>query len=182
MRGFFSRNKSVFIIGFITLLVFLAIIVVSEIRRQSGKYVQPKLVPIDQSQTVPPVSSPENEGQESAPSENFFDINVYETTQSSETVANAEMDEKYGVLQIAWDENGFTPKNAKAVLGQKVKWVNTATQNIFIEQTGVFFSDFSKPHIVPAGGEFEYRLNKEGIWNYQEQNSKITGSIFIIKP
>jgi len=185
MKAFISRNKSVFVIGFITLLVFLAIIVLSERRQGSGSYIQPKLVPIDQgidTGNTSPFKTTKLQ-QESTPSEDFFNTSApAEAVQSTQSIADAKVDQTYGTLKVEWTSNGFSPKNAKAILGQKVLWKNLTDKNIFIMQKTLFFNNFASPQVVPSNGEFEFRLYKEGIWSYEEKGSKITGSIFIIKP
>lgn len=181
IKNFIERNKSIFAIGFVTFVIFMAIIVISEVRRLKGAGENPILIKVEE--------STESAGSEGITTfEEVYlvgeaeDVPVESSGSSPEDEMYKELDRKYKTMRIEYNTNGFVPTNAKAILGQKVKWVNNTNWEMKIRQKAAFFKEFETPVVIPAGGEYTFRLTKEGMWSYEEVVSKSFGSIIILKP
>jgi hypothetical protein len=180
IKDFIARNRSVFFIGFLTALIFLAIITISEIRRiENGNY-GPKLVEVDK--MVEEELVKESTLEEGAVEGDFENLALESTGSVTTDGTYDEIDQKYGVMRVEYTFNGFIPKNSKAVLGQKVRWVNKSNADVYIKQKTDFFKEFKTPMLLPANGVLEFRLYKNGVWSYEDQEKKLFGSIIILKP
>jgi hypothetical protein len=170
IRDFIERNKAVFVIGFLTLTIFLSIIIISEVRRVRKGNDSPKLVRVEDTTAVTETTETnlENETTDSA-------LNILDITYS-------DVDKNYGTLLIEYTNRGFVPNNAKAVLGQKIKWVNKTDKGIYIVQKTLFFDEFKTPQFLPANGILEFRLYKDGEWGYEILETGFSGNIAILKP
>lgn len=93
-----------------------------------------------------------------------------------------EIDLKYGTVVIEYTNEGFTPTNAKALMNQKVKWLNKSENDIYIAQQTQVYQQFEKPVLIPANGFTEFRMYKDGLWKYVEKTSDLSGTINVIKP
>lgn len=181
LKNFIERNKSVFVIGFFTFVIFMAVIIISQVRRLQGINQGPTLIRVEES-----TQSAENSGV--TPFEEAYLVGG--TEESAEDVSGsepeiniyAEQDRKYGTMRVEYNTNGFVPKNAKAILNQKVKFVNATNWEMKIVQKTSFFNEFKSPVVIPAGGFFEFRLTRDGVWTYEEEATKSFGSIIILKP
>jgi hypothetical protein len=170
INDFFERNKSVFIIGFITFIIFLSIIVISEIRRIGNDSFGPVLIRLEGN-----IESETAESSVAVKADATIDDFVFESSGTPYSLLPEEeylqTDQKFGTMRVEYTDNGFVPVNAKAVLNQKVKWINNTGQNIHIKQKTAFFREFEDPILIPANGVFEFRLYQEGIWTYDEQTT-----------
>lgn len=182
IKDFFERNKSVFIIGLVTLVIFLSIIVVSEIRRIRGSSFGPEMIRVEGNFDTDVKESTETSGIDI---DDESDIEGAVTESSYSLLPDEkylQTDQQFGIMKIEYTNNGFSPLNAKAVLNQKVRWINKTDQSVYIKQTASFFKEFKEPMLLPANGILEFRMYREGIWSYEEQTTKRFGSIIILKP
>lgn len=196
IKNFISRNKSVFGLGLLTFLVFITIITISEIRRIQGNTIKPNLKKLEETEYI---SETENTGglqtdkedsnesaYDSSAEEIIVDEAFWENPESTQSIlaylSENEIDKKYGIMRIDYTDNGFSPKNSKAVIGQKVRWINNTNEDIYIKQKTLLFKEFKEPVLLPANGMYEFRLNRSGMWSYEETTNKRFGSIIIIKP
>jgi len=171
IRDFIERNKSVFVIGLLTLTIFLSIIVISEVRRIRKDVDSPKLIRVEKDTEITEATSSE-EGSGSRIPSNLDTMNTL----------YSEVSKKYGVLLIRYTNKGFVPQNAKAILGQKINWVNDTDSNVYISQNTSFFDEFNTPIVLPAKGTLEFILYKDGKWEYQNTEKGFSGNITILKP
>jgi hypothetical protein len=172
IKDFIARNKSVFVIGLLTLIIFMSIIIISEVRRVRKGNDSPKLIRVEDELETPNTSSSENDLNNQT---NATNINILGS-------APPEGDEKYGTFRIEHTGRGFVPAYAKAVLGQKIRWVNKTGTNVYIAQETSFFEEFKTPQLLPANGALEFRLYKDGEWGYRNLKTGQSGNIIILKP
>ena len=171
IRDFIERNKSVFVIGILTLTIFLSIIIISEVRRVRKDVDSPKLVRVENDIEIPEATTSAG----SLGNGTISNLDAMSTLYS-------EVSKKYGILLIRYTNKGFIPENAKAVLGQKINWVNDTDSNVFISQITPFFDEFNTPIVLPAKGTLEFILYKDGRWDYQNTEAGFSGNITIFKP
>jgi protein-disulfide isomerase len=113
-----------------------------------------------------------------------------ETTQSTATEITSVkksddsriIDNKYGVIEIDYIEQGFVPNNVKAVQGQLVRWTNKTKSPIKMQQIISLYDELSTPLTIDAGATFELRLTKDKLWTYKEMNHAHYASIFTVAP
>ena len=180
IKNFIMRNKPIFYIGFFTLILFIVIILVSEVRRINSKNLEPRLVEVEE-------STESSTAKTMIDSTNYMDSTFFtkETTPSYTILPEseyAEMDIKYGTVVIEYTDEGFTPSNAKTLVNQKVKWLNKSEHEIFITQKTKVYQQFEKPILIPSEGSAEFRMYKDGLWKYEEEDSNFSGTINVIKP
>jgi hypothetical protein len=171
IKNLIERNKSVFVIGLLTLTIFMSIIIISEVRRVRRGNDSPKLIRIENEVETSDTTSAEGNSKE----ENNSNLSVLDSVYS-------EVDKGYGILLIEYTSKGFVPNYAKAILGQKVKWVNKTGISVYIAQNTPFFDEFKTPLLLPANGALEFRLYKDGKWKYQNPEAGFSGDIEILKP
>ncbi len=170
IRDFIARNKSVFVIGLLTLLIFLSIIIISEVRRVRKGNDSPKLIRVEDTTAVTETTENDLENETTSPT-----LNVLDATYS-------DVDKNYGTLLVEYTDRGFVPNNAKAILGQKVEWINKTDKSVYIAQKTLFFDEFKTPLFLPASGILQFRLYKNGEWGYEIPETGVSGSITILKP
>jgi hypothetical protein len=171
IRDFIERNKSVFVIGLLTFTIFLSIIIISEVRRVRKDVDSPKLIRVENEIEIPESTS-SIEIPENGPLSNLDTLNN----------TYSEVTKKYGILLIKYTNKGFVPQNAKAILGQKINWVNDTETSIYISQKTPFFDEFKTPIVLPAKGTLEFILYKDGRWDYQNTETGFSANITILKP
>ena len=100
-----------------------------------------------------------------------------------ETAADihSKVDERFGTLEIAFTEGGFSPENTQGYAGQLVRWTNSTENDITFVQLNDLFEDLADPFIIKAGETFEYRLElrESGLWTYQNEGDTGRASIFV---
>lgn len=163
INKFIERNKPIFTIGMFTLLLFVGIIVYYRLKPRT----ETRLNKIGNDNTF-------NVVEEDKP--NIQDIEQYSDTQPSVSVEQS-IDERFGILDIAFTQTGFRPKIAKAVLGQAVRWINNTDKTIYLKQKTPTYADLSNLIQIDPGQAFSYRLTEEGDWNYEEDLSKYFATI-----
>jgi len=84
------------------------------------------------------------------------------------------------ILEITFDEKGFSPPAANGFKYQTVRWTNKTDAAISIQQMKSFFDEFKKPVDIASGATLEFELTKAGMWGYKETRSGKMGSIFIV--
>ena len=171
IKDFLKRNKSIFFMGLLIGTIFLIIIITSFFRPKTSPGLhkiyeeEPLYTVIENSEDI---SDPENTSE-----------NIIEETKES-TEAYKSFDEKYGIVEITYKENGFIPKNYRAYKGQLVRWTNTTENPIYLEQKMKYYSELEEPVKIDPGGTFELRMEKEKLWTFQEKETKSFGSVFVI--
>ena len=177
IKNFILRNKSVFYIGLVTFVIFVVIIFVSEFRRLTNKNYGPDLIEVKES-TETHVTLLDKVAESTA--------TVVEGSEPPYIVlpeeSYAEKDLAMGTLLIEYTVDGFSPANAKALLNQKVKWVNKTNYDVYIRQTNDYYKEFSAPVLIPANGSLVFRMYRDGTWNYEDRDMREPGRIMVITP
>ena len=102
---------------------------------------------------------------------------VVQSTQS--TQVQTSFDTKYGILQIDYTSNGFSPMNTTATVGQLAHWTNKTSADIYLQQKTQVYAELKDPILIKAGETYEFRLSKDVYFTYQEKGTQAFGSIFM---
>ena len=164
-KNFTERNKPVFTIGLITLVIFLLIIAFYEVKTHNGPGMQK--LGNESSFTV----SQETSG--TSPDA------VQQPTQSVSPEQN--IDATFGIVGVEFTDSGWSPKIAKVVQGQVVKWTNSTAAAIFLKQKTPTYNELTSPVQIDPGKSFNFRITQGGDWNYEESISGYFGTITAIK-
>lgn len=191
MKEFFIKNKSVFVVGTVTALIFIVLIILSYFKQTS----QPTL----SSYTI---GNKEQTEEENKSEGNIFtqrtptpanritpndpmakfpgNAAASKLKSSEETNVDLETPTVSEPLIITYTpENGFIPRNANVERNRLVIWINRADSNITLVQKLNTYEDLKENKVIPAGGTFEYTFTKTGLWTYEELDTKAFGSLFI---
>ena len=116
-------------------------------------------------------------------------IESSQTTPSDTTVAKKELsaemvaiDNKYGIIEINYTEDGFISNNVKAIQGQLVRWTNKTNADMKLQQIISLYDELSTPATIAPGETFELRLTKDRLWTYKEANHAHYAGIFTVAP
>lgn len=178
IRAFILRNRQIFITGIVIGVVFLLIITVSSSRKVGG----PELAPSTTTSENEPAKTGTNPGMDYEP-KGLWNAPIppqyYE--EEEEEIIEEPVEEPKEILEITFDDNGFSPAGSYALLNQTVKWTNKTDKSIYIKQMKDFFPEMKDPVEVYSGGSLELKLTKLGVWGYIETSTQKMGSIFILK-
>lgn len=180
MKEFILRNKQIFITGAVIAGIFLLIILTSSARKVKG----PILAPSESSTGKETVTNPgANAGSNYTPKGlwNAPSLPAEPVDEEVEETPEEEPVEKpTEILEITFDDLGFSPPSANGLKYQTVRWVNRTDRSIYLQQMKDFFEEFKKPVEIASGGTLEFELTKTGMWGYKETESGKMGSIFIV--
>ena len=156
MNDFIKRNSPVFVIGTVTLVVFIIITIVSQFK----KHQSPNLIQLttDQIKTLD-MSDP----------------------REIEMPTEYEVDKKYGILEIEYTQEGFVPQNAKSFQNQLVRWINNTDTPIQLDPITNTYPELKDGTTIKPGEVFEFRLYKPKLWSYEDAKTKNSGTIFVIE-
>lgn len=166
IAGFIERNKPIFIIGVLMATVFGVIIISSRLapKRETG------FKEVDEMDRefykVAYENQEEMERQE-------------QETQVPEEPKEPEinMDEIFGVVEIAYTEEGFKPRVLRIYVGQNVNWTNKTDKTIYLKQIKPTYDLFSEPVEIKPNESFKFPITVLGIWTYNEVETEDFGSI-----
>jgi hypothetical protein len=172
LKNFIDRNKPIFLVGAATLLIFFGIIVFNQ-KRNPG---ETKLRNVKEETEIYIVETEKNKAGE----------DIIETLEELDAYIEEHAEEIYdstmGVFVIEFTENGFQPKNSRALQGQLLRFVNKTTKDIYIKQRISGYDELKEPVKIEAGGTFTLRLLKDILWGFEETTTKSVGSLYIFKP
>ncbi len=99
------------------------------------------------------------------------------------TFIHQTIDQRFGTLEIAFSDEGFSPRNTQGYAGQKVVWTNNTSEDFTFVQLMPRYEELSEPFLVEAGETFEFRfaLRKSGLWTYKNEGSSTRASVFVNK-
>ena len=120
-KNFIDRNKPILVVGSLTLVIFLVITFVSTKRETK----RPILNEIRENETFIVESEKDIEVDNSIESLEELDAYVEENAEEI-------YDSVLGITLIEFTENGFQPKNARAVQGQILRFVNKTKETITV--------------------------------------------------
>ncbi len=168
IRAFFERNKPIFIIGIVMLVIFSIIIVSSvlmpkeeteytEINEADEVFYKVAYEDLDQNEFEEAEEEPEKKEEPAEP-----EIN---------------MDEIFGVLQVEYTDKGFVPRVTRIRVGQSVNWTNKTEKTIYLKQIKPYYKEFEEPLSIKPNESFKFKMTKLGVWTYEEVESGDWGSI-----
>lgn len=162
LKNFSERNKPVFTIGLVTLVLFLLIIAFYAVKTHKGPGL--KKIGNESSFTV----TPETAG--TSPS-----AVDQQTTRTSSPEQN--IDATFGITDVKFTDTGWSPKITRAIQGQVVRWTNNTAAAIFLRQKTPAYTELTAPVQIEPGQSFNFRMTKAGDWNYEEGVSGYFGTI-----
>jgi hypothetical protein len=160
-KNFSERNKPIFTIGLITLVLFLVIIAFYEVKTHKG----PGLTKIGNESSFTVSKETSGTGPDA----------VQQPTQSSSPEQN--IDATFGIVGVEFKDNGWVPKITRVVQGQVVKWTNSTAAAIFLKQKTPTYNELNAPVQIDPGKSFNFRMTQAGDWNYEEGVSGYFGTI-----
>ncbi len=107
------------------------------------------------------------------------DLAVTKNEITAEMIA---IDNKYGIIEISYTEDGFISNNVKAIQGQLVRWTNKTNTDMKLQQVISLYDELSTPATIAPGETFELRLTKDRLWTYKETNHAHYAGIFTVAP
>jgi len=166
--AFFERNKPIFVIGIIMLVVFAIIIVSSilmpkketgytEINEADKEFYKVAYEDLDQDQFEETEEENEKKVEPAEP-----EIN---------------MDEIFGVLQVDYTDEGFIPRVTRIRVGQNVNWTNKTENTIYLKQIKPYYKEFEESLSIRPNESFKFKMTEVGTWTYEETESEDWGSI-----
>lgn len=166
--AFFERNKPIFVIGIIMLVVFAIIIVSSilmpkketgytEINEADKEFYKVAYEDLDQDQFEETEEENEKKVEPAEP-----EIN---------------MDEIFGVLQVDYTDEGFIPRVTRIRVGQNVNWTNKTENTIYLKQIKPYYKEFEESLSIRPNESFKFKMTEVGTWTYEETESGDWGSI-----
>lgn len=191
MSSFFKRNIPVFVIGLLTVVVFIAVTVASQSKDKAASTL-PILVRLGQDpdtveEFVPDLDEQEQPRAEDVieqlASENQEDLNEQQKVLAGLTLPPDEVNQRYGYLEIKVTSTGIEPKNATGWVGQIVRWTNETDNPIELKQTTPMYEEWKNSNkVVAPGGTVELQLTQNRLWTYRELNLGFFGSIYANRP
>ncbi len=168
IKDFFKRNKPIFVFGIVLAMVFTGVSVVAELISPNNE------IPILK-KTETPITDSYTNNAYTLPKEEI------QTNPTNEIeISQEEIDTKLGKLEISFTESGFIPKNTSAYVGQALVIKNSTPATINIIQTTNIFANLKDITIgIQPEDEYEFRLDKSGLWTYKETISNSNGAIYI---
>ena len=168
MKSFFERNKPVFTIGLVTLVVFLGLISIYATKSHNNLTVMKKIGSEDTSYNV-------------AEEETSKEPETKQTSESAQLKAEAEVDATLGVVNIEFTNVGWIPKFVEVAKDQKVVWTNKTDKEIFFRQRTPAYNDVGELIKIDPEKSFELRMTVVGDWNYDESQTKYFATIRVIE-
>ncbi len=188
MNAFIKRNTPVFIVGTITFVLFVVIILFSQ--NNNNDTTIPSLVKVPEQQAeelateYTPQSIPQPNTTGNTSTNSPVDILPGEEIRAKEVIESIkltqdEIDAEYGILRVAYTEEGFVPKNTNGYAGQLATFTNESDNPITIMETTVRLPQFATGLTLEPGGTVEFRLAGSRLWTYRETTSGDIGAIFV---
>lgn len=192
---YIRRNLPVFVIGIVTVAVFLIIILVSN-RSPNSQSLLPALRKVSEDELstqfdetqIPTTQfiTPQDSPSTLSPTEEQAVANDLERNQAyfedAAFMSSANVKQTYGVLEITFTlEQGFTPRKAKGYRYQTARIINDSDANIVLSQTGKKYSSWTDDKALTPGEFVEFDLEDTGLWTYIEEVNNMYGSINVEK-
>jgi predicted DsbA family dithiol-disulfide isomerase len=124
--------------------------------------------------------------------------NVNESTQSNEvlgitrpaspTTSEADqeyydyIDDLYGILEISYTDEGFSPNRSNAAVGRLVRFSNDTDNEITLVQATDVYEVFKRGVILQPGESFEIRLTELKLFNIREKETQRLSSTTVFSP
>jgi hypothetical protein len=165
MRAFFERNKPVFTIGLITLVVFLGLILSYELKSHNNLTGLKKIGSDSSAVLTEEEIVKEQEAKQASESA------------QSQAQAEAQTDATLGIVNIEFANSGWVPILVDVAKNQKVVWTNKTDKEILLRQRTPTYDSFTEPVKIEPGKSYEMRMTVIGDWNYDESQSNYFATI-----
>lgn len=178
IKGFYNRNKPIFIIGTIIGVVFIGFIAFYNLNPRTPTELQEINNEMDREfykVAYENLSNPQNSYYEGESDEYSDHTRISDEEAIRLSIQN--IDETYGTLEIKYTTDGFRPRATRAILNQMAKWTNETDKTIYLHQRKNTYSELEKLVEIKSGESFEFRLTELGIWTYEENGSRNFGEI-----
>jgi len=178
---FIKRNMPIFIIGGLTVAVFVVLIIIS-----SGK--NPEGIRMDQitdeNSTVTNNGGNETEsgyleeeytypGIELKATNNYVPVGVPEDLQHKyETSKHFLSSEDYQPVYIRFTDEGFDPKTVSVFEEQVLVWKNETKSTITLMEITNFYDEFEEGVEIAPGQSYSITAKEIGIWKIREKASQ----------
>lgn len=195
MRNFFKRNLPIFIIGILIIVLFLIAIFLHAQKQNFGLNLKKVGITLPESTAIANETSSSSIAKDYSANTTKPTITNSDDT-SGESTASIDVNPRLNPVTVKpedikkidsslvltfYDDNGFIPRESRASLGEVIEWVNKSSSEIVIREKTVKFDEFKVGvHILP-GDSFKFRIYKEGLWAYEDINSKKLGYMLIGK-
>jgi hypothetical protein len=165
MKAFFERNKPVFTIGLITLVLFLGLILSYELKSHNN-LTGLKKIGVDSSVNLTEEEiAKEQEAKQASESA------------QAQTQAEAQIDATLGIVNIEFVSTGWSPSFVDVAINQKVVWTNKTDKEILLRQRTPTYDSLTEPLKIEPGKSYEMRMTVVGDWNYDESQSNYFATI-----
>jgi hypothetical protein len=165
MKAFFERNKPVFTIGLITLIIFLGLILSYELKSHNNLTGLKKL---GNDSSV--ILTEEEIAKEQ-------EVKQASESAQSQAQAEAQIDATLGIVNIEFANSGWVPILVDVAKNQKVVWTNKTDKEILLRQRTPTYDSFTEPVKIGPGKSYEMRMTVIGDWNYDESQSNYFATI-----
>ncbi|GEM_PF-6874510 len=183
IKNFASKNKPVILVGVVTLLVFLAIIVVAQTRKptQTANLVKVTANDMATSDTGTDGSAPYKVAQTEESTSTTTNTTAGSTAPPAtpfQQIAQSPNDALKNEVQINYTANGFVPQTVTTKLSQTVRWTNQTSNPLVLRQVNYIYSEFESPIAIAPGQSYTMQMYKIGLFSYQAGSSTDFGNIF----
>lgn len=148
LKDYINRNSPIFIIGAITIVVFLFIIFISG--NKDDKVQNTNLVVIDEVQNK----------------------KIDQENEIKKAKVNKIFDEKYGVVKFTYTFDGFDPMNKSIILNQLIQIYNDTDSLLKINQLIDAYPEFREGITIQPKQTFEFRPSKLRLWTIEDDLTK----------
>lgn len=148
LKDYINRNSPIFIIGAITIVVFLFVIFISG--NKDDKVQNTNLVVIDEVQNK----------------------KIDQENEIKKAKVNKILDEKYGVVKFTYTFDGFDPMNKSIILNQLIQIYNDTDSLLKINQLIDAYPEFREGITIQPKQTFEFRPSKLRLWTIEDDLTK----------
>jgi len=174
IKRFFGRNKPIFVMGTVFLLIFLGII----IYYKAKPHEETNMSKVGDESFYRVLEDEQKKYEETLSDGSNNQKNQNE--QEEAVIPEVSVDEKFGILEIEYTDEGFKPRAIKTVQGRAVRWTNKTDKVIYLHQRKPTYDELKELVEIKPGESFNFRLSELGIWTYEENESKHFGSIEVV--
>lgn len=183
IRNFYERNKPIFVIGIFMAIVFIGLIIFYGVKPRE----ETDLSKLNETDREFYKVAYENLGENgSNVNENVyvsdFDTNTFPVPEEKSGLNQQQINERYGILEIQYTEEGFKPGRIRAALGQEVSWTNNTEKVLYFHQRKQTYPELEEIREIKSGESFKFRLTELGIWTYDENETGDYGYIEVKDP
>lgn len=175
ISNFYDRNKPIFAIAVVLALIFIGLIAYYKIK----PHVETQMTQINTSdEELYKITYEDTEQGNLQENGNGVYTDYSNNGSGSEPSAIQEsVDDKFGILEISYTSEGFSPRVTRAKIGQSARWTNNTDAPIYIHQRKPTYPELETDTEIKPGESFSFVMSELGIWTYEERETKHFGSI-----